>query len=95
SILMIIVFEIMYLQIPGKKDYLLPMLPFVLMLLGISLKEYKWLLVLLIIVQVSYNFININVARPDVRNNATTARIGLWLEPGYLINDIIERVRIK
>ncbi len=95
SILMIIVFEIMYLEVPVKKHYLLPMLPFALMLLGISLKKHKWLLILLIIVQLSYNFININIARPDVRNHATTAKIGLWLEPGYLINDITERMQTK
>lgn len=92
SILMIVVYEILYLEMPTNKNYLLPILPFILMLLGISLKKYKWLLILLIIVQLSYNFININIARPDVPNHATTAKIGLWLEPGYLINDIIERI---
>ncbi len=92
SILMIVVYEILYLEMPTNKNYLLPILPFILTLLGISLKKYKWLLILLIIVQLSYNFININIARPDVPNHATTAKIGLWLEPGYLINDIIERI---
>ncbi len=94
SIIMIIVFEMMYLEIPTENYYLLPILPFVLMLLGISLKKHRWLLISLIIIQFSYNFINVNIARPDVPNNATTAKIGLWFEPGYLINDIIKRVNI-
>lgn len=91
SILMILVFEIMFLEAPTKKHYLLPILPFVLMLLGISLKKHRWLLILLIIVQLSYNFININIARPNVPNYATNVKVGLWLEPGYLIDDIIQR----
>lgn len=95
SILVIVVYEILYLEMPTNKNYLLPMLPFALMLLGISLKRYKRLLILLIIFQLSYNFININIARPNVPNNATTSKIGLWLEQGYLINDIIGRLKIN
>ncbi|OGX15719.1 MAG: hypothetical protein A2166_03045 [Omnitrophica WOR_2 bacterium RBG_13_41_10] len=95
SILMILVFEIMYLEIPAHRLYLLPVLPFALMLLGIALKKYRSLIILLIIVQFSYNFININIAKPDVPNNATTFTIGLWFERGYLINDIIERIRMN
>jgi hypothetical protein len=44
------------------------------------------------VVQFSYNFININVARPDVPNFATSATLGLWLEWGRLVTDIINRL---
>jgi hypothetical protein len=94
-VLMIIFYEAFFLGMPGDKSYLLPMLPFVLMLLGIALKNYKPLLILLIAVQISYNFININIARPNVPDNATAITVGLWFERGYLVNDIIERMKIK
>lgn len=93
STLIIIMSEVMYFQVPTKKHYLLPVLPFVLMLLGISLKRQKALLILLIIIQLSYNLVNINIARPDVVDNAATAKLGLWFERGYLINDIIDRIK--
>ena len=94
-VLMIIFYEAFFLGMPGDKSYLIPMLPFVLILLGIALKQYKSVLILLIAVQISYNFININIARPNVPDNATAITAGLWFERGYLVNDIIERVKIK
>jgi hypothetical protein len=94
SILVIAGFEAMYLKVPLEKAYLLPMLPFALMLLGISLKNHRWIIILLTLVQFSYNFLNINIAKPDIPRHATTATVGLWLEWGYLITDIINRLRM-
>ncbi len=91
SLLMIAGIEAMYLKLPLEMTYLLPMLPFALMLLGISLKNNRRAIIFLLVVQFSYNFVNINIARPDVPNNATGATLGLWLEWGRLVTDIINR----
>jgi hypothetical protein len=92
SFLIIAGFETMYMKFPLEMSYLLPMLPFLLMLLGISLKNNKGIIIFLLIVQFSYNLVNINIARPDVSNIATSATLGLWIEWGYLITDIINRL---
>jgi hypothetical protein len=92
SLLIIAGFEAMYLKLPLEMTYLLPMLPFVLILLGICLKNNIKAIIFLLVVQFSYNFININVARPDVPNFATSATLGLWLEWGRLVTDIINRL---
>jgi hypothetical protein len=95
AVLMIIFYEAYFLGMPGTKYYLLPMLPFVLILLGIALKQRRSVLILLMVVQISYNFLSINIARPNVPNNATAIIAGLWVERGYLVNDTIERMKIK
>lgn len=94
SILVIVSFEALYLKVPLKPEYLLPMLPFALMLLGISLKKHGRIILLLILIQFSYNLINFNIAHVDNPNNATTFWIGLWVEWGYLITDVFNRLKM-
>ena len=92
SLLMIVGIEAMYLKFPLEKAYLLPMLPFVLILLGISLKNHRKAIIFLLVIQFSYNFISFNIARPDVPNFATSATLGFWLEWGHLVTDAINRL---
>lgn len=92
SLFIIVGFEALYLKLPLEMAYLLPMLPFALILLGISLKNNRKAIIFLLVVQFSYNFISINIARPDVPNFAKSATLGLWLEWGRLVTDIINRL---
>jgi hypothetical protein len=88
SVSIVIPFEALFLKIPVQRAYLLPILPFVLILLGIALRKHPRMLLATTILICSYNFVNLNLARPDVPDNARHAIVGLFIEPGYLLNDV-------
>ncbi len=88
----VILFEILFLKIPVQRGYLLPILPFALILLGIALRARPRMLLAMTMLIVSYNFVNLNVARPDVPDHATRAIIGPFIEPGYLFEDLSARL---
>jgi hypothetical protein len=92
SVFIIFVMELFYLYIPTEPSYLLPTLPFWLILLGLAFENKPralyWILALVLI----SNVVNINVARPSVINKATEVHYGLWVEPGYMLKDIQKRV---
>jgi NADH:ubiquinone oxidoreductase subunit K len=94
SLICIVVFELLYLKIPLENAYLLPMLPFLIILIGILLRERKNVLIALVALQLSYNFVNINIARPDRPHHAEDATVGLWLESGYVIANTEKRVQL-
>lgn len=83
--------EALFLKLPVQRAYLLPMLPFVLMLLGVALRDRTRMLYAALALVLSYNFVSLNLARPDVPDHATHARLGVFIEPGYLINDLAAR----
>ena len=95
AIAVIIGIEALFLGLPVQRAYLLPMLPFVLILLGIAMKDRSRALLALTILIASYNFVSINLARPDVPDHATRARFGIFLEPGYLLDDLASRRRSR
>lgn len=85
-------FEALFFEIPVQRAYLLPMLPFALILLGIALRDRARMLLALTVLIASYNFVNLNLARPDVPDHATGATVGLFAEQGYLIEDLRTRL---
>ena len=84
-------FEALFLKIPVQRAYLLPMLPFALILLGIALRNRERALIAIAILIASFNVANLNLARPDVPDNASSVRFGLFIEPGYLVEDLRAR----
>lgn len=92
SLSIVVLLEALFLKIPVQRAYLLPILPFVLILLGFALRGRERMLVAIAIAVLSYNFINLNLARPDVLDHATRARLGFFLERGYLLNDVAARL---
>ena len=92
SVLIIVFFELLFIKIPLENEYLLPILPFLLILLAIALKYRRKLLIVLFLVQLSFNFVNFNIAQPDVPNQATGARVGFWVEEGYVFKDFQHRL---
>jgi hypothetical protein len=92
SLLVCLATELLFMYMPTKRPFLLPMLPFVLIVLGIALADHRRLLIALLIVQLSYAVVDFNLAQPDVPGHATSAQIGFWIEPGYLTTDIQSRV---
>jgi hypothetical protein len=92
SLSIVVLFEALFLKIPVQRAYLLPMLPFVLILLGFALRERVRMMLAITIAVGSYNFINLNLARADVPDHAIRARLGFFVERGYLLNDVGARL---
>jgi hypothetical protein len=84
--------EAVFARVPIEIGYLLPMLPFVWLLLGMALGRRPRLLAALVIVQASYGVISFNIAKPDVYHVARAGRVGFWVEPGVLVSDTRERL---
>ncbi|MBN2547249.1 MAG: hypothetical protein JXB50_15710 [Spirochaetes bacterium] len=94
-ILIIFSIELLFLKIPLENEYLLPALPFFILLLGIIFQDNKKILIVFLLLTFSYNFINFNFLKTDLENNAKSGKIGLFVEKGYLINDIYKRLEYK
>ena len=90
----VIIFEALFLKIPVQRAYLLPMLPFALILVGIALRNHKPRLLAMTVLVFSYNFLSLNLARPDVPDHATRAIVSLFIEPGYLLKDVAARLNL-
>ena len=99
SLLAIFAMEILFFRFPQKTAYLIPMLPFVALLVDVSLRSLKLsegykkgLIVCLVFLQLTYSAVNFNIAIPDVPNQATTARLGFFIEPGFLVQSVDVRI---
>jgi len=90
-----ILIEGLFFNIPVQRAYLLPVLPFTLMLCGIAMRDRGHLLATMTLLLLSYNFVNVNFARADVPNHATFARLGVFIEPGYLLSDATRRLELR
>ena len=84
--------EMFYMGIPTEPTYLLPTLPFWLLLLSIAFRKKRAVLLVLLALIFLSNFVTFNVARPNVTDKATGAQYGLWVEPGYLVTDVQKRL---
>ncbi|MCE1253896.1 MAG: hypothetical protein LWX83_10150 [Anaerolineae bacterium] len=94
SAVMLLAYEAFYFYIPTEPGYLLPTVPFMIILLGIILSDKRWMLVTIVLLLLASNFVAINVARPNVINKATEAEYGLWIEPGHMISDVQARANL-
>jgi hypothetical protein len=81
-----------YLRLPTEPSYLIPTIPFWLILMGIAFSGRRRVLAFLLALVVLSNFLVVNIARPDQVNQATGAQYGLWLEPGHLAQDVRTRL---
>ena len=86
-------YEAFFLRYPLEQEYLLPIVPFVLIGAGLVV-ERRWLVAVCALV-LAYNVVSINLARPDRPNHATSAEVGVWVEPGYLLTDVGQRLRVR
>ena len=92
SIGLIVGMELFYFRLPTEPAYLIPTIPFWMILIGIAFSDKKWVLGLLLSLVIISNFVIINIARPDKINQATGAEFGLWVEPGHLVQDVQKRL---
>ena len=93
SAIVMVAFEALFLKLPIQRAYLLPMLPFVLILFAIAFRDRRMLVAIAILI-FSYDFVSLNLARPDVRDHAARATIGLFVERGYLFDDAARRLEL-
>jgi hypothetical protein len=93
ALLVLLGSEVLFFRYPIEVEYLLPALPFWLLLIGQVVPSKKTLSIFLILV-VSFNVVSINLARPDVAGQASSARAGVWIEPGYLVQEMRARLAL-
>jgi hypothetical protein len=84
--------EVLFFRFPIEVAYLLPALPFWLVLLGLT-KQPRRVLVIFLVLVLAFNFASVNLARPNDPGQASSAQFGFWLEPGYLLEAM--QVRLK
>ena len=89
---LIIGMELFYFRLPTEPAYLVPTIPFWMILIGFAFSDKKWVLGLLLSLVIISNFVTVNIARPDKINQATGAEFGLWIEPGHLVKDVQKRL---
>jgi len=87
------VYEALYLRYPLEPEYLLPLVPFVLIGAGLLVGR-RWLVALFVAVLL-YNVVSINLARPDRPNHAQSVEFGVWVESGHLVTDVRQRLRVR
>jgi hypothetical protein len=84
--------QLFYLWLPTEPSYLIPTIPFWLILIGITFSDKKWVLRLMLALVILSNFVTFTTVRPNVVNQATGAEFGLWVEPGHLVKDVQKRL---
>jgi len=95
AVLSIFALELVYLKYPLDMGYLLPTVPFWLLLIG-KFYSGRPIVIFLFIASIAINnLVNFNIAKPDVPRHATGARLGFWVEPGPLIEDTRQRLSVR
>ena len=92
SLALIIGIEIFYWRLPTEPSYLIPTIPFWMILISFAFSDKKWVLGLLLSLVIISNFVTVNIARPNKVNQATGAEFGVWIEPGHLVKDVQKRL---
>ncbi len=85
--------QALFFRYPIEVEYLLPTLPFWLILVGLGLPRRREAVILILVI-LSYNLVNLNLAQPDAPGQASRATLGVWLEPGYLVRESSARLAL-
>jgi len=85
--LSLLVSQVLFLRFPWKMGHLLPSLVFLAILLGVAFGRRPRWLIALVIAQLLYVVVNIQLVRPDVPNAATTGRLTFDPAWGALVVD--------
>lgn len=93
--LIALTYESFYLGIPTEPSYLIPTIPLVLIVFGTAVGQRSWPTLILSAMLCISAFVSVNVAKPDLGNRATSADIGLWIEPGHLSTLTRERLNYR
>lgn len=88
-------YEALFFRYPLETAYLLPAVPFLLMLVAIIVAERPALLVALGVVTAIGSLVTVQLATPDVPGMATAARFSFAIIPGPLISDTQQRIKLQ
>lgn len=92
-LLVILSYEVFYIQIPTEPAYLLPTVPFVLIICAYIFNQKKgWLWGMVALIALA-NIVTFNIAQPNEKNHATAVSYGFWVNQGRLTEDIEKRIR--
>jgi hypothetical protein len=83
----LVVSQLLFLRFPWKMGHLLPSLVFLAILLGVALATRPRLLTALVVAQLLYLVVNVQLVRPDVPNAATSGRLTFDPAWGALVVD--------
>ena len=87
--------EGLLLMAPLEEEYLLPILPAALMIVGLSLRGERRPLLILLAASLSFNVVSLNLVRGQLDKHQIAATLGLWVEPGHLVREVTRRVEIQ
>jgi hypothetical protein len=90
-----LLYEFFYMGIPTEPSYLIPTIPLALIAFSAAVGARRWPAIALTSILLAGAFVNINIARPDLLNRATSAQYGLWLERGHLLELTDERLNYQ
>lgn len=91
-LVLIVTYEIFYIQIPTEPAYLLPTVPAWLILCAILFKQHPKVLWVMVSLLFLANFVTLNIAQPNDKNHATGAQYGFWVDQGRLTADVQKRL---
>ena len=83
-----VVMEALFVRFPWKMGHLLPLLVCVALWLGVALRDRPGWLVALVVAQLLYSVVNLQLIEPDNPNDARGARAVLDLRWGVVVTDI-------
>ncbi len=92
---LVLAYEMLFLLYPLDPGYLLPVVVFLLLGIGLALGDRTKLLGAFAFLILVSGFVSVNLARPDVPFAATDAKLGLWIQPGPLIEGARMRIRLR
>jgi len=84
-------FQFSFLRLPTEQGHLLPAFVAFIYLIR-QLEINKYLLALALFFSILSNFYTIEILKPDIPNHATSADFGLFVEKGYLLKNLDERI---
>ena len=84
-------FQFSFLRLPTEQGHLLPAFVAFIYLIR-QLEINKYLLALALFFSIFSNFYTIEILKPDIPNHATSADFGLFVEKGYLLKNLDERI---
>lgn len=84
-------FQLSFLRLPTEQGHLLPALIAFIYLVR-QLEINKYLLALALFFSIFSNFFTVEILKPDIPNHATSADFGFFVEKGYLLKNLDERI---
>lgn len=88
GVLGVVVIQALFLRFPWKMGHLLPLLVCLALWLGVALRDRPQWLVALVVAQLLYSVVNLQVLEPDNPNDARGARAVLDLRWGVIATDV-------